>query len=217
MNTKRLITTAMLVAVGTILSLFQIIKLPFGGSVTLVSMVPVIIAGYMYGVRWGLFTGLCFGILQMITGFDTVSAFFLPGDSQMLLPYAICICLIDYILAFTVLGFGGIFKGKFKNTAIEVCLGALVSTALRYIMHIISGVIFFGSWASWFFGDATGLSQIGIFKGFCNWVMANISPNIMSLFYSVIYNGCYMIPEIIITAIVAPIIYKALEKSNIGA
>ncbi len=216
MNTKRLITTAMLVAIGTILSLLQIIKLPFGGAVTLASMMPVIIAGYMYGVKWGLFTGFCFSILQMLTGFDTVSAFFLPGESQMVLPAAICICLIDYILAYTALGLSGIFKGKFKNSIGEVCLGTLVATVIRYIMHIISGVIFFGSWASWFFGDETGLSQIGIFKGFCQWVLNNISPNIMSLFYSIIYNGCYMIPEIIITAIAAPIIYKALEKSNIG-
>ncbi len=217
MNTKRLFTTAMLVAVATVLSLVQIIKLPFGGAVTLASMVPIIIAGYMYGVKWGLFTGFVYSITQILTGMDTVSAFFMPGESQMILPMAICVCLIDYILAFTALGLGGIFKGKLKSSYKEICLGAIVSTVLRFVFHIISGAIFFGSWAGWFFGDETGLSQIGIFKGFCDWVINTVSPNLMSIFYSVVYNGFYMIPEIIITAIAVPIIYKALKKSNIEA
>ena len=214
MKTKRLITTAMLIAIGTVLSLIQIIKLPFGGSVTLATMAPIVIAGYMYGVKWGLTTGFVYALIQMLTGMDTVSSFFLPGESQMLIPHAISICIIDYVLAFSVLGFSGIFKGKFKNSSIEICLGTIVATVLRYIMHIISGVIFFGSWASWFFGDETGLSQIGAFKGFCDWVLNNLSPAMMSVVYSLVYNGCYMLPEIIITAIVAPLIFKAIRKTT---
>ena len=193
----------MLIASATILSLIQIIKLPFGGAVTLASMVPIIISGYIYGLKWGLFTGMIYGILQLITGINTVSAFFLPGDSKMLLPCAISICIIDYILAFTVLGLGGIFKNKLGSKTKEICTGALVATLLRYILHVISGVIFFGSWASWFFGDSTGLSQIAMLKPFCLWITQTASPQIMSLVYSVIYNGCYMIPEIIITVVAA--------------
>ena len=213
MKTKRLITTAMLIAIGTVLSLLQVIKLPFGGAVTFASMVPIVIAGYMYGVKWGLVSGFVYAIIQMLTGMDTISAFFLPGESQMLIHKAISICIIDYLLAFSVLGFSGIFKGRLKNRALEICLGAVVATALRYIMHIISGVIFFGSWASWFFGDETGLSQIGALKGFCDWALNSLSPAQMSFIYSLVYNGCYMLPEIIITAIVAPLIYKAIEKT----
>ncbi len=217
MKTKKLVTTAMLLAFATILSLIRIIQLPFGGSVTLVSMLPVVILSYMYGCRWGLFASFVFSLLQLATGFDTVSAFFLPGDAKMALSSAICICVIDYILAYTVLGISGIFKNKFKNRAGEIMLGSIVALFARYVMHIISGYIFFGSWAQWFFGDATGLMQIGFLKPFCNFVLSNASTQALSLIYSVIYNGAYMIPEIILTALVAPVVLKILNKSNINS
>ena len=113
------------------------------------------------------------------------------------------------------LGFGGILKGKLKNRISEVCLGSVIALVLRYIMHIISGAIFFGAWAEWFFADATGLSQIGVLKGFCTWVMSTFSGGALSVFYSVVYNGAYMIPEIIITALVTPVIYKVLVSAHV--
>ncbi len=214
MKTKKIVTTAMLLAFALILSLIQVLKLPFGGSITAVSMLPVILIGYMYGVKWGLFSALIYSILQLFAGFGTVSAFFMPGDSQMVFGHAILVCLFDYVLAYTALGFGGIFKNKFKSRIAEICLGGIVAMLLRYIMHIISGAIFFGAWAEWFFADSTGLSQIGMFKGFCDWVMNTMSGVSLETFYSVVYNGAYMIPEIIITTIFAPIIYKVLTKTK---
>ena len=215
MKTKKLVTTAMLLAFALILSLIQVLQLPFGGSVTLVSMLPVVIAAYMYGTRWGLFSAFIYSLLQMVAGIGTVSAFFLPGEGQMALGSAIAICLIDYVLAYTMLGFGGIFAGRFKSKTKELCLGIVVALGLRYVMHIISGAIFFGAWAEWFFADSTGLSQIGALKGFCSWVMNNLSGGGLSLFYSVVYNGAYMIPEIIITVIVAPVVMRVLKKSKL--
>ncbi len=215
MKTKKLVTTAMLLAIAVVLSFVQIFKLPFGGSITLVSMLPIILISYMYGTKWGLFSAFVYSLLQMLTGMDTVAAFFMPGDSQMAVGAALGVCLIDYVLAYTVLGFGGIFKGKFKSGVSEICLGAFVAVLLRYIMHIISGAIFFGAWAEWFFADATGLSQIAAFKGFCSWVMNNLKGGTLSLFYSVVYNGSYMIPEIITTTIITPIVYKILHHENI--
>lgn len=214
MKTKKLVTTAMLLAMAVLLSLVQVLKLPFGGSVTLVSMLPVVLIAYMFGTKWGLFSAFVYSLLQMLTGMDTVTAFFMPGDSQMALGAALCVCLIDYVLAYTMLGFGGIFKGKFKNGASELVLGVVVALGLRYLMHIISGAIFFGAWADWFFGDSTGLTQVAAFKGFCTWVLSTFKGASLSVVYSIVYNGCYMIPEMIITVIVAPIIYKVLEKSG---
>ena len=216
MKTKKLVTTAMLLAFALILSLIQVISLPFGGSVTAVSMLPVVLIGYMYGVKWGLFSALIYSVLQLFAGFGTVSAFFLPGDSQMVFANAVLICFIDYILAYTALGLGGVFRGKMTSRTKELCMGILVSLLLRYVMHIISGALFFGAWAEWFFADTTGLSQIGFLSGFCNWVMQNMKGIGLEIFYSVVYNGAYMIPEIIITVIVAPVVYKVLEKSNIS-
>jgi len=215
MKTKKLVTTAMLLAFALVLSLIQVIQMPFGGSVTLVSMLPVILIGYMYGTKWGILSAFVYSILQLLTGMGTVSAFFLPGEGQMALPSAICICTIDYILAYTALGIGGIFKTKLKTPTAQLCLGAIAAMLLRYLMHIISGAIFFGAWAQWFFADSTGLSQISFMSGFCHWVMNNMEGNALSIFYSIVYNGAYMIPEIIITTLVAPIIYKILDKSKV--
>lgn len=215
MKTKKIVTTAMLLAIAVVLSLVKIINLPFGGSVTLASMVPIIIISYMYGVKWGVFSAFVYAVLQLLTGIDTIAAFFLPGSSKMHLWAALSVCFIDYILAYTMLGLGGIFKGRLKKRASEICVGALFAVFLRYLMHIISGAIFFGTWAEWFFSDYTGLSQISVLKGFCTWVMNNFSGKSLALFYSLIYNGCYMLPEIIITAIAVPIVYKILHYNDI--
>lgn len=44
------------------------------------------------------------------------------SDSYMVLWKAICVCLIDYIIAYTVLGFGGIFRNKIKNPSASLCV-----------------------------------------------------------------------------------------------
>ena len=206
MKTKKLIISALFIAIATVLSLIKLFALPFGGSVTLVSMMPIILLAYMFGTKWGLLCGFIYSLLQMLTGMDVVSALFLPGDSQMLVWQAISVCLIDYVLAYTMLGFGGIFKGKFKNEAASIALGTLVAMLLTYLMHIISGFIFYGAWAEWFF------TQEG-FYSFGKTIMENFSGAGLSLVYSLIYNGLYMIPETIITVIVTPIVYKAVKKA----
>ena len=208
MKTKRLVTTAMLIAVATALSIFQPFQLPFGGGITIASMMPIVIIAYCYGTSWGLFSAFIFSLLQMLLGLKTVTAFFLPGDSQMILWQAIIVCLLDYVVAYTVLGFGGIFKNKIKNDGVAICLGSIVALLLRYITHIISGAIFFGAWAEWFFTQE-GFYAIG------NTIMNTFSGAGLSWIYSIFYNGTYMLPEIIITAILTPIVYKALSKANL--
>lgn len=217
MNTKtnKIVVSAMFLALAAILSMLKLFEMPFGGTVTVASMVPVVIIGYIYGTKWGLFSAFIYSILQLILGTATgiVSRMFLPGDEQMALWQAISICFIDYILAYLMLGLGGIFKDKFGKTTLEIVLGAVVSTVLCWVMHVISGYIFYGAWAEWFFGDSTGLSQIGAFKGFCDWVMANIHGGALALFYSAVYNAAYMLPETVITAALSPVVYTAVKKS----
>lgn len=215
-NTKRLVTSAMLVAIATVLSLIKLFELPFGGTVTVGSMMPVVIVAYLYGTRWGLFTALIYGVLQLVCGVGTVSAFFLPGDSQMAVTSAIIICLLDYIIAYGVLGFAGAFRGRLGRPVTELVLGSILACLARSLVHIVSGAIFFGAWAEWFFADATGLAQIPGLGGFCSWVMDTFSGASLSLFYSVIYNMAYMLPETIITVIAASAVYKIIEKSKIA-
>ena len=189
------IMIAFAVSISAICAVMPFLNLPFGGGFTIASMLPIIIVAYMYGTKWGLLTAFTYSILQMLLGFNTVSAFFLPGDSQMIWWRAVLVILIDYIVAYSVLGFGGIFRNKFE-TKKALVLGSIFAILLRYLAHIISGAIFFGTWAEWFF------TQNG-FPAFGQKILEIFSGASLATIYSIIYNGTYMIPEIIITSIVA--------------
>lgn len=206
-NTKKLALSAMLVALASVLAAISMaipLQLPFGGSVTLASMLPIVLIGYMFGARWGLAGAFVFAIVQMLLGWGTVSAFFLPGDSQMEWYKAVIVCLIDYILAYTVLGFSGVFADKIKKPAVALCAGSIFALVLRYICHNVSGAIFFGTWAEWFFTD--------VMPGLGEWVLSTFSGAGLAIVYSIVYNGLYMIPEIVLTAVLAAILPAALGK-----
>lgn len=207
-NTKKLVTSAMLIAIAVVLSLFTPFNLPFGGGITLASCLPIVLISFAYGVKFGVFSAFVYALLQMVTGMSTVASFFLPGENQMILWKAICVCLLDYIAAYTVLGFGGIFKNRIKNNAIAITIGTAAVLFSRYVIHTISGAIFFGTWAEWFF------SQDGFYK-IGNAILNSFSGSSLAFIYSVFYNGLYMIPEIIITTVVAPIIYKILSAGKV--
>lgn len=108
---------------------------------------------------------------------------------------AVWILLLDYLVAYTVLGLGGIFRNRIQNKTLALCLGVAVALSLRYLTHIISGYIFYGSWAEWFFGQ----------KNFTlgHKILNAIDGKILALVYSIVYNGLYMVPEIIITMFAA--------------
>lgn len=203
-NTQKLTVSAMMIAVATALAaicaVIPFLNLPWGGGFTVCSMLPIIIVSYMYGVKWGLFTGGVYAIIQMILGNGTIAALFIPtDDSFMGFGAAIAICIIDYILAYTALGLGGAFRKKIKNRALALCLGCVLAVLVRYICHIVSGYIFYGMYAEWFFGEADIIAELGASK----WVLSTFSGKALSLVYSIVYNGCYMIPELIITALAA--------------
>lgn len=201
-STVRLVESALLIAIAAVLELISKalgLELPFGGTITLASMFPIVLIAYKYGTKWGLLSGFTYSLVQMLLGAKTVSAMFLPGDDQMVLWQAICICLLDYVLAYTLLGLGGIFKGKFKNPAAELALGAFVTLLLRYLVHIVSGAIFYGAYAEWFFTQE-GFYSIG------EKILGTFSGSSLAIAYSIFYNGLYMVPEIILTTVVAAIL-----------
>ncbi len=201
-NTRRLTISAMMIAIAAAMS-FLCSVIPFlnglfGGSFTFGSMICIVIVSYMFGVRWGLFTGVAYAVLQMLLGHGTIVALFTPTDeSYMGLGVAILVCLIDYLLAYTVLGLGGVFRDRVKSKGLSLCLGSLVALSARYLCHIVSGALFYGLWAEWFF------EQEGIYEFCGEWVLSTFSGAGLSVVYSIVYNGMYMIPEMIVTAILA--------------
>ena len=200
-KTKRLTESAMLLALAIVLELVSnmfIPEMPFGGQVTLVSMLPVVLISYRHGVRWGLVAGMAYAMIEMLLGAKNVAAAFQPGyfgDGRMIVN-ALIMCLMDYFLAFTALGLGGCLRNRVEKPGLGLMLGSIVALSVRYLAHIFSGYILFSGWAVWFFTQ----------DGFPAWGAAltqALSPEALGWVYSVIYNGFFMIPEIILTAIAA--------------
>ena len=205
-KTKRITESAMLLAVAIVLELISkmfIPEMPFGGQITLVSMLPVVLISYQHGVKWGLISGVTYALLEMAIGAKTVAAAFQPGyfgDGTMIVN-ALIMCLLDYVVAFTVLGLGGIFRDRVEKPATALMLGSLVALGARYLAHIASGYILFSGWAEWFFTQ----------EGFPAWgaqLVESLSPEMLGLTYSAVYNGMYMVPELVITAVVAVLLAK---------
>jgi thiamine transporter len=202
-RTRALTESAILIAMATILSLFKLYELPWGGSVTLASMLPLVLIGYRHGFKWGVLSALVYSLMQMLLGFGTISAAFLPGDDQMLWYNAVIMTLLDYVFAFSLVGLSGLFRNPEKPSK-SLVLGSLVGTGARFVMHFFSGWILWGAWAASFFegfDETTG----GTFGA---WIVNNFSGQGLAAVYSFIYNGFYMIPEMIITAILAFILGK---------
>ena len=203
---RRLTVSGMMLALSTVLAIIcayiPFLNLPFGGGFTVASMLPIVIVAYMYGTKWGLFTAGCYSLIQIVLSLTqgkggTVIALFLPeSDDYMGIGAAIAIILIDYVVAYTLLGFGGVFRNRIKNKTLSIVLGVIIALSLRYVAHIVSGYIFYGAWAEWFFTQE-GFYSIGGF------ILDTFSGRALSIVYSIFYNGLFMIPEIIITAIVA--------------
>ena len=205
-KTRRLTESAMLLAVAIVLELVSkmfIPELPFGGQVTLVSMLPVVLISYRHGVKWGLVAGVGYALLEMALGAKTVAAAFQPGyfgDGTMIVN-ALIMCLLDYLVAFTVLGLGGLFRDRIRSAGAGLAVGAVVAQGARYVAHLASGYILFSGWAEWFFTQ----------EGFPAWgasLVEALSPELLGLVYSVVYNGMYMVPELLLTAVAALLIAK---------
>lgn len=125
---KQLTFCALCIALGVVTSYIKFASLPFGGSITLFSMLFVALPGYLFGVRTGILTGVAYGILQFLV------------DPYIAAPIQL---LLDYPLAFGALGLSGVFRGKkYGLTA-----GYLLGVFGRYVFHVISGYVFFAAYA----------------------------------------------------------------------
>ena len=175
-NTRAMVECSLMIAVGTVLSLIKLFTMPYGGSVTLVSMLPFIIVSYRHGAKWGLFTGFVNSILQMLTNF------YLPPAGTF--GAVVAMVLLDYMLAFMCLGLACVFSKPFKNLKLGIAAGTSAVCILRFLCSFLSGALLWGSYQS-YYDWAAGLSV---------WE------------YSFIYNGSYMLPEMIITSAAAVLI-----------
>lgn len=194
-DTKRLMESGLMIALAVILSMLKLFQLPYGGAVTVVSMLPMLLLSYRYGMRWGSLACLAYSLVQLLQGIGEGS---LKGLS---LGAFLGSAVLDYLLAFTVLCLGGALKGKMKSDAAAFGMGTVLACLARYVCHILSGFLFFGDYAEWFFLEAGfpgGEGIVSLFTG-----------KMLALLYSVIYNATFMIPELIITTAAAVLVARA--------
>ena len=203
-KTKRLTESAMLLALAVILEVVSKMFIPpmtFGGNLTIVHMLPVVLIAYRQGTKWGFVSAFAYSLIQTMLGMDSVSAAFLPSSDEYMGLNAITMILLDYIVAYTVLGLGGIFRDRIKAPGAALMCGSILALSARYACHIASGYILYSSWAEWFFTQ----------EGFPAWgaeLVAALSPDMLGFVYSVVYNGMFMIPEIILTAAMSLVIAR---------
>ena len=173
-NTKlrALCEGAIIVAAAQILSYIKLWEMPWGGSIVL-AMIPLIFFAIRWGLSYGLMASFVFGCLQFI--FD--GGFAIGWQS----------ILGDYLVAFTVLGFAGLVKGK-KSAPVT---GTLIACGLRFLVHFVVGATV---WAEYMPDEFFGMSMH--------------SP----WFYSLLYNLAYMLPNTIITLVVLVLLAKPLHK-----
>ena len=134
-NSKSIVMAGVCVSLSFALSFIKLFELPFGGSVTLVSMLPIMVFSYVYGIKKGLIVGLIYGLLQALQ--DP----FIVHGAQFLL---------DYPIAFAMTGFAGILSKYHKLDNIpqvKFALSAFIGGGLRYVAHVLSGVFAFGAYA----------------------------------------------------------------------
>lgn len=175
-----LVEAAILGAIAFLLDLLTsyIGKMPQGGSISL-AMVPVLIMGFRHGIKGGLLTGFLLGLLQTIMGYTTIVH---PVQG-----------FLDYFVAFTVVGTGGIFYKQVQNAInplnkgrliVYVAAAAFLGSLLRFAVHTIAGAVFFAEFA----GDKP------------------------VLIYSAAYNASYMVPTFIICSIILVLMLTASKS-----
>ena len=178
-RTLTLVECALMIAMSVVLCLFPIYKFPQGGSVTLASMAPLILVSYRHGIKWGLGAAFIYSLLQMI-----LPPGFYPPPAQTFFAF-VGVVLLDYIVAFTVLGVASFFGKPFKNKVLGAAFGTVVVTVVRLVCHFLSGILIWSSYAP---------------EGTPVWL------------YSLGYNGTYMLWEIIITTAAVTILVPLLER-----
>ena len=165
---KTLVECSMMIALATVLSFVKLVEMPYGGSITIASMLPIVLISYRHGVKYGVTSGLVYGVIQQLLGLNNLS--------YMTTWYSVvAVMLLDYLLAFAVIGLAGVFRTRVKGQSLALFSGVILTTVLRYVLHTVAG--------------ATVWAGVSI-------------PTAAVLVYSIGYNATYMLPELIILAVV---------------
>ena len=129
---KKLTTCAVMLALSFVLSFVKIYEFPFGGSITLLSMLPICLVSIKYGLGWGFSTAFCYSLLQFFVDLGKAMSWGLTAKAW------VGMIIFDYLLAFTALGIAGLFR---KRGRAGHCLGVALAIVARFISSVLSGAI----------------------------------------------------------------------------
>ena len=165
-----------MIALAAVLSLVKVYKLPWGGSITLLSMVPICLFSIKRGFLAGMAVSFVYSVVQLLLDLGEVLSWGLTAGTLIA-----CFAL-DYILAYTMLGTAGAFR---KHGTKGWIIGCIMALSLRFLLHFFSGVFI---WES--------VGEVWGFETSSKYV------------YSALYNGSYMLPELVFTTIAVVALFK---------
>lgn len=151
-KTKKLVYIAFTVSISFVFSFIKIFRMPQGGSVSLEPL-PIMWISMAFGTEYAIISGIILGILRALFG------------GYIIHPIQF---LLDYPIAYGLLGIAGIFRKK--NIPYQL-FGIFLAFLLRLISHILSGIVFFASYTP-------------------------IGQSVLA--YSIAYNSSFLVPEFII-------------------
>ena len=196
-KTRILVECALMVALATVLGFIPVYELPRGGSVTLVSMVPILLVSHRHGVKWGVLTAFVHSLIQLMLGIKNLAWCQTFG--------AVVGCIfLDYVLAFTLLGLACLVAKPKKPLALGVGVSTVIMCFGRYLCSFLSGYIV---WKDYDYA----VEWLTNFEWGANFINS-MGQDALCWFYSFVYNLSYMLPETILTVIGALILYKAMPK-----
>ena len=177
-NVRILAESAMMIALAFVLSFITYSGTWLqGGSVSL-EMIPIVIMGLRRGAKWGAATGFVFGVIQLMMGFSNVM--YCPTIATQIG----CI-MLDYLVAFTVLGLARPAAKLFGGKTFGAAAGCVTAGIMRFLCHFVSGMWLWGEYAP---------------EGQPVWL------------YSLTYNGTYMLVNTILAAAAVVLLCKTAAK-----
>jgi thiamine transporter len=222
-ETKILAEVIVFVALSGVLYSIRPFSLPYGGSVTLGSMVPIMWLSLRRGPKIGIFAGAVFGLLAL-----PIDVLLLP-NSPIANPAQV---FLDYPLAFSMIGLVGLFAGKSRQpkdlaeagTYASISALCFVGAILQQVLWLFPGIILF-LLAIWQL-TATGVWRVPmvgvVVAGFGRFLSHFVSgilfwsayapPQLGPVLYSAVYNASFLIPEFIISGI---LIYLLIKRRTV--
>ena len=170
-KTSILVEGALMIALAFVLSMIPFIQLPWGGDITLFSTLPIVLMSLRHGGKWGVGTAAVYSLLQLVQGMENVVAV----PAKTIFTMVLC-ALLDYVLAYTVLGFTGPIARRFKNPTRGLVAGIAITGLLRFLFSFLSGLLLWGQWA---------------WEGWPVWL------------YSLAYNALWCLPDVAIVLLAA--------------